>query len=332
MKHIQILCPVYREEEVILQFHERLRAAVAPLRATYELSFLYVMDPAPDRTESILGQLAAEDEEVQVLVMARRFGHQAALIAGMDSSTADALIMLDSDGQHPPELIPQLVERWEGGAQIVQTLRKDGSETGFLKRSTSAMFYRLLSRIGSIELRGGAADYRLIDRKVLDVFRDQLMERNAFLRGLVAWVGFNVAFIEFEPLRRLHGASKYRPSILFNFALQGISSFSKTPLRLCTVAGIMISTASILAGLVMVVAYFNGTKSMPGWATLMAFISFLGGMQLFFMGIFGEYLGQIFDEVKGRPRYLVAKRYGETPGDLSAHQLPNQNQSQRILS
>lgn len=334
MKHIQILCPVYREEEVILQFHERLRVAVAPLRANYELSFLYVMDPAPDTTESILGQLAVRDDEVEVLVMARRFGHQAALIAGMDASDADALIMLDSDGQHPPELIPELVERWTGGAQIVQTLRKDGLETGLLKRSTSAMFYRLLSRIGSIELRGGAADYRLLDRKVLDVFRDELRERNAFLRGLVAWVGFNVAFIEFEPLPRLHGASKYRPSILFNFALQGISSFSKTPLRLCTIAGIFISTASILAGLLMVIAYFNGATTMPGWATLMAFVSFLGGMQLFFMGIFGEYLGQVFDEVKARPRYLVAKRYGVGSTDASMQPIPNQkkhkNQSQQI--
>ncbi|MGH8061491.1 MAG: glycosyltransferase family 2 protein [Pseudoxanthomonas sp.] len=319
MKSIQIVCPVFREEEVILVFHERLRAAVAPLRQRYAFSFLYVMDPAPDLTESILKQLSVADSEVDVMVMSRRFGHQAALIAGIDACEADAVIMLDSDGQHPPELIPSLVERWEAGAQIVQTLRKDGSETGFLKRTSSAMFYRLLSWIGSIELRGGAADYRLLDRKVIDVLRDELKERNVFLRGLVAWMGFNITFVEFEPLRRLHGASKYRPSILFNFALQGVSSFSKTPLRMCTMAGLLLSALSILAGVFMIIAYFLGNTAMPGWASLIAFITLLGGMQLFFMGIIGEYLGQVFDEVKGRPRYLVAKRYGAHAAGISTN-------------
>ncbi|WP_162348911.1 glycosyltransferase family 2 protein [Pseudoxanthomonas gei] len=322
MKSIQIVCPVFREEEVILSFHERLREAVIPLRARYTVSFLYVMDPSPDLTESILQQLAAADPEVEVMVMSRRFGHQAALIAGIDACRADAIVMLDSDGQHPPELIPSLVERWEGGAQIVQTLRKDGNETGLLKRTSSAMFYRLLSRIGSIELRGGAADYRLLDRKVIDVLRDELKERNVFLRGLVAWMGFNITFVEFEPLRRLHGASKYRPSILFNFALQGVSSFSKTPLRMCTMAGLLLSVLSVIAGVLMVIAYFLGNTAMPGWASLIAFISLLGGMQLFFMGIIGEYLGQVFDEVKGRPRYLVAKRYGSGAANIPINAVP----------
>lgn len=307
MKKLQILCPVFREEEVILEFHVRLKAAVAGLRDRYTVSYIYAVDPSNDRTEEILMGLAAREPEVRVLVMSRRFGHQAALIAGIDVSDADALVMLDSDGQHPPELIPTLVERWEGGAQIVQTLRRDGEETRFLKRTTSAMFYRLLSRIGSIELKGGAADYRLLDRKVVAVIRDQLQERNMFLRGLVAWIGYNIAFVEFEPLQRLHGTSKYRTSVLFNFALQGISAFSKVPLRLCTITGMIVSLLSILAGAAMVVAYMLGHTSVAGWASLMTFVSFLGGLQLFFMGIFGEYLGQIFDEVKRRPRYLIGR-------------------------
>lgn len=310
MKRIQVLCPVFREEEGILEFHSRLVAATQPLRQSYALSYLYVVDPAGDRTEEILADLANRDPLVEVIVMSRRFGHQAALLAGIDVSEADALVMLDSDGQHPPELIETLVEHWEKGAQIVQTLRQDGAEIGFLKRSTSAWFYRLLSGIGSIELKGGAADYRLLDRRVVNVLRNDLKERNAFLRGLVAWVGFNIAFVEFQPLRREFGASKYRASILFNFALQGISSFSKTPLRLCTIAGLAMSLLSVLVASALVLSYLFGQVNVPGWATLMTFMALLGGMQLFFMGIIGEYLGQVFDEVKQRPRYIVASRYG----------------------
>ncbi|HVJ39332.1 MAG TPA: glycosyltransferase family 2 protein [Stenotrophomonas sp.] len=310
MKSIQILCPVFREEEGIRSFHAQLRSAVAPLRANYSITFLYVMDPAGDRTEEALAQVASEDPDVSVIVMSRRFGHQSALLAGIDACRADALVMLDSDGQHPPSLILELVQRWASGAQIVQTLRRDGLETGFLKRTTSAAFYKLLSRIGSIELRGGAADYRLLDRRVLQVLREELKERNAFLRGLVAWVGFNVAFVEFEPLRRASGASNYRASILLNFAIQGISSFSKTPLRLCTFAGLSLSILSVVAGVLLILNYLLGSTAVPGWATLLAFVSFLGGMQLFFMGVIGEYIGQVFDEVKGRPRYIMARRYG----------------------
>jgi dolichol-phosphate mannosyltransferase len=306
VKSLQILCPVFREEEVILEFHQRLQGAVAALRDRYRVSYLYAVDPASDRTEEILLQLAAREPDVRVLIMSRRFGHQAALVAGIDATDADALIMLDSDGQHPPELIPELVAQWEQGAQIVQTIRRDGAETGFLKRTTSAMFYRLISWIGSIELRAGAADYRLLDRAVVSVIRDQLQERNMFLRGVVAWVGYRISFLEFEPLKRLHGTSKYRPSILFNFAVQGISSFSKTPLRLCTVTGLAVSLLSIVAGMVLVLTYLFGGVDVQGWASLMLFVSFLGGLQLFFMGIFGEYLAQVFDEVKGRPRYIVA--------------------------
>lgn len=318
MKTLQILCPVFKEEEVILEFHARLRAAVAALGERYRVSFVYAMDPSPDRTEAILLELAERDPDVRVLVMSRRFGHQAALMAGIDASDADALIMLDSDGQHPPELIPSLVEAWEGGSQIVQTMRRDGEETGFLKRTTSAMFYRLISRIGSIELQAGAADYRLLDRAVVQVIRERLPESNIFLRGIVAWVGYRISFIEFEPLRRLKGASKYRPSILVNFAIQGISSFSKTPLRFCTMTGLAVAVLSMLAAATQMIAYFLfGHSDVQGWASLMTFVSLLGGVQLFFMGILGEYLGQVFDEVKRRPRYLIrtdsAVRDGVSP-------------------
>jgi dolichol-phosphate mannosyltransferase len=322
MKTIEVLCPVFREKDGILEFHHRLAEVLAGLQNRYSITVMYAVDPSGDGTEEVLADLASRDESVKVLVMSRRFGHQAALLAGIDETPADALVMLDSDGQHPPELIPTLIDRWEAGAQIVQTLRQDGAETGFFKRSTSALFYRLLTRIGSIELKGGAADYRLLDRSVLDVIKNQLRERNAFLRGLIAWVGFNMSFVEFQPRERMYGASKYRASILFNFALQGISSFSKAPLRLCTILGIWLSILSILAGVLMVGSYLFGDVAVPGWATLMTFVSLMGGLQFLFIGIMGEYVGQIFDEVKGRPRYIVAQRFGAgLPRSCDSHKV-----------
>jgi len=315
MKKIQILCPVYKEEG-ILEFHGQLVAAIAPLKKHYSVSHLYVVDPSTDSTESLLASLATHEREVEVVVMSRRFGHQAALVAGIDLCDADALVMLDSDGQHPPEVIAEMIARWESGAEIVQALREDGDETGYWKRTTSAMFYRVITAIGSVALQPGAADFRLLDRRVVDVLRHELPERNVFLRGLVAWVGYNVSFVRFSPRERTQGRSKYQPSALFSFALQGISSFSKTPLRLCTVTGMAIAALSLLAGGVQVIGYFLGSHDVRGWASLMTLMSFIGGVQMFFMGIFGEYLGQIFDEVKRRPRYLVRQRYperGKTP-------------------
>jgi len=169
----------------------------------------------------------------------------------------------------------------------------------------------VITAIGSIQLQSGAADFRLLDRRVVDVLRHEFPERNVFLRGLVAWVGYNVSYVRFSPRERLQGRSKYRPSVLFNFALQGISSFSKTPLRVCTMTGMAIAAISLILGGAQVIAYFLGHANVRGWASLMTLMSFLGGVQMFFMGIFGEYLGQIFDEVKRRPRYLVRQRYPE---------------------
>lgn len=308
MKSLQVLCPVFHEEDGILMFHERLVRVVGSLRSRYKITIRYVVDPAGDRTEDILLALASTDPEVDVLVMSRRFGHQAALMAGIDACEADALIMLDSDGQHPPELISSLVNRWESGADIVQTLRVDGRETKFFKRTTSSLFYRVISWISSIDLREGAADYRLLSRRVIDVLRDELKERNVFLRGLVTWIGYNITYVEFRPEQRQFGSSKYRTSTLFNFALQGISSFSKTPLRICTVTGLVVAVLSVVLGIISVVGYVLGPSRVPGWASVIAFIIFLGGMQLFFLGVFGEYLGQVFDEVKARPRYLIERR------------------------
>jgi len=309
MRTIDVICPVFREEEVIGPFHRRLSAALAPLDRRYAIRILYVLDPSPDRTELALSAISAEDARVEVLVMSRRFGHQAALIAGIDHSRADAAIMLDSDLQHPPELIPRLVELWEQGAEIVQAVRQDGPETGLLKRLTSRWFYLLFLRLGAVELPVGASDFRLLSRRVVDVVRAQLPEQNPFLRGLVGWLGFEVANVPFNPAPREGGHSHYRASTLVAFALNGICSFSKAPLRLCIGLGLTVAVISVLGALTQLLLYALGRAEVPGWPSLIAALCFLGGVQLIFLGVIGEYVGLIFDEVKGRPRYIVDHRY-----------------------
>jgi glycosyltransferase involved in cell wall biosynthesis len=310
MKTVGVVCPVFQEEEVITLFHERLTKVLKTLGDRYVFQILYVVDPAPDRTEEILAALSTADATVGVLVMSRRFGHQVALLAGVDHCDADAVITLDTDLQHPPEVIPQLLSRFEEGFDVVQTLRGDSSGRSWFERVTSVWFYSLLARSSAIDLEPGAADYRLLSRRVADIFRRQIREQNQFLRGMVRWVGFRVAYVTFECESRARGRSKYGVVRLLNFAIQGIFSFSKIPLRLATFVGAAAALLGFVYGVFVLVTYFLGPPIVPGWTSLLALISLLGGVQLIFMGVIGEYIGLIFDEVKSRPLYLIDRAYG----------------------
>ncbi|WGD55347.1 glycosyltransferase family 2 protein [Bradyrhizobium sp. CB1650] len=307
MTTIDIVSPVFGEEEAISAFHEALIQSTAPLSNDFTFNFIYVVDPAKDRTEDKLIALAKCDPRITVIIMSRRFGHQAALLAGMDASAGDALIMLDSDLQHPPSLIPEMIQYWRSGAEIVQALRRDGVETSSGKRITSSWFYQILGKISPVKLQSGAADFRLISRRVVELFRSSIREHNPFLRGLMGWVGFTVAYLPFTPAARFKGRSKYTLSALTVFALNGFCSFSKLPLRLCVAAGLVISVLSLLMGAINVVLYFSGSRFVPGWASIFALTSFAIGLNMLFLGVIGEYVGLIFDEVKERPRYIIDK-------------------------
>ena len=310
MKQIDIISPVFREEASIEAFHDALSRNLEGLKDRYVFTINYYVDPAADKTESILERIVAFDSRVRVSVMSRRFGHQAALIAGIDDSCGAAAIMLDSDLQHPSELIPEMLNLWEKGADIVQTLRTDGKETAQAKRTTSLWFYKILQKVSTIDLKPGAADYRLISRRVVERFQQDIREQNPFLRGLVTWVGFNITYLPFVPAKRFGGRSNYSVSRLFAFALNGVTSFSKLPLRVCISVGLIMAVLSILAGAVNIALYLFGNSSVPGWASLFALMAFTSGINLFFLGVLGEYVGHIFDEVKGRPRYLISHSYG----------------------
>lgn len=320
IRRLDVISPVFREAEGIADFHRELSAVLDGLAERYSSRITYVLDPSPDDTQQRLAQICAADPRARTLVLSRRFGHQAALVAGLEHSDADAVVMLDSDLQHPPATIVDLLDAFERGNDVVQAVRTDAESTGWAKRTTSRLFYRLLSRVGSIELGAGSADYRLLSRRVVDVFREQLTERNPFIRGLTTWVGFPVAYVPFTSRARQAGQSKYSVVKLLEFALSGVTSFSKVPIRAAAVIGSFMALLSLAYGVVAVTSHLVSAYAPPGWASLLAVTSFVGGVQLLFLGLIAEYVGQIFDEVKGRPRYLVADVLGD--GDPVRDVLP----------
>lgn len=309
---LDVVCPVFREEEGIGRFHAELSGVLDRIADRYTARVVYVVDPSTDGTEERLAAISRADPRVLVLVMSRRFGHQAALVAGLENADADAVVMMDSDGQHPPEVILDFLEKFEQGAEIVQGVRLDAPTTGWFKRTTSHAFYRLMTRVASIDIQGGSADFRLFSRRVVQVFANDLRERNPFIRGLTSWVGFTVAYVGFVCRDRVAGESKYRLSTLVEFAITGITSFSKMPIRAAAVLGLFMSLLSCAYAVFAVASHLWQAYTPPGWASTTAAVAFVGGVQLLFLGLIAEYVGQIFDEVKGRPRYLVGTSYSQS--------------------
>ena len=308
MKTLTIISPVYNEAEVLEQFYSELTAQLRLLAGRYRTRVLFVIDRSTDGSLDILKRLATNDRDVGILALSSRFGHQMALLAGIDHANSDAIIMMDSDLQHPPSLIPTLLEKHEAGFDIVNTVREDEEELGLLKRNTSRLFYRLINRISDVPIHERAADFRLISRRVADVFRGQIRERNQFLRGLLSWVGFSTVNVPFRVDARAGGRSKYSSGRLVRFAAHGIVSFSKRPLQAAVILGFLFAGFGLVNALVTLVQYFVYESLPSGWTTLAILISVFSGVQLIFLGIIGEYIGAVFDEVKARPHYIVEER------------------------
>jgi len=310
MKKINVVLPVYNEVEVIPDFNAELFKVLDGLGGRYRYEVIYVLDKSPDGTLEALKRIAAQRPEVRVIALSRRFGHQHSLVAGMDACDGDVVIMMDSDLEHPPALIPAMLAKYEEGYHIVQTKRVYHENVSPFKKFASHAFYRLISRISSVPISEDAADFRLISRQVLSVFQSNIREQHQFLRGLFPWVGFNTATVEFVSRRRSKGRSKYTLSRMIAFAVVGIVAFSKMPLQLSIYIGLAMSILAILHGIVMTVMYFFTSTPPAGWTTLVALVSFLGGLQLVVLGIIGEYIGAIFDEVKQRPLYIIEEQWG----------------------
>jgi dolichol-phosphate mannosyltransferase len=308
MKTLTIISPVYNEAEVIESFYQALSKELNDLAKRYESRILFVLDRSNDGTLDILKRIATADGSVGILALSSRFGHQMSLLAGIDHADSDAVIMMDSDLQHSPSLIPTLLERFEQGYDIVHTIREDEQELGLLKRLSARLFYRLINSLSKVPINESAADFRLISRRVARVFQTQIRERNQFLRGLFSWVGFRSVGVPFRVGTRAAGTSKYSLARLLTFGMHGIVSFSKRPLQAATVVGFIFAGFGLINAVITFVQYFLYSSLPSGWTTLTILISVFSGVQLIFLGIIGEYLGAIFDEVKRRPHYIVEER------------------------
>ncbi|HCB35629.1 MAG: glycosyl transferase [Candidatus Taylorbacteria bacterium RIFCSPHIGHO2_02_49_25] len=307
MRTLTVIAPVYNEEEVILDFYRELKRELEKLSG-YRTTILFSVGRGTDKTLEILKEVAEKDRAVRVLYLSARCGHQMQLLAGVDHADSDAVIMMDSDLQHPPSLILKLLAEFENGNDVVYTIREETQEQPTLRKLCSDIFYFFLNLISDVPISGNAADFRLISRRVADVFKKDVRERNLFLRGIVPWIGFNQAAVRFTAHPRRAGTSKYSLSRLITFGLSGVVSFSRKPLRLTILTGLLFALFGFLYALFTIIQYLFLESLPSGYATLVVLLSLFSGFQLIFLGIIGEYVGAIFDEVKRRPHYIVDEK------------------------
>lgn len=301
---ITVIVPVYNEDENIRLLYEKVASIFSELPYDYEL--IYVNDGSRDSTFSAIEALCEIDTHVKSIHFSRNFGHQAALSAGYHHAKGDAAICMDGDLQHPPELIPTLIEKWKSGFEVVYTLRTETEGASLFKRISSKLFYKILRKLSKVDLQEGAADFRLVDRKVLNEF-NRLTERDRFIRALIPWLGFKHTAVTFTAHKRLHGTSKYNFTKMFKFAIDGIISFSYIPLRLAIEAGVLLSVCSFIYLIYIVIMTLTFGKETSGWASLMSLMLFMFGVNLIAMGVLGEYIGRIYEESKNRPLYVISK-------------------------
>ena len=298
--------PVHDEEETLPELERRLVPVLDALDGPAEV--IVVDDGSTDDSFRLLCELHDRDGRFKVVRLSRNFGHQIAITAGTDRARGDAVVIMDADLQDPPELVPELVERWREGFDVVYAVRQERDE-GRLKRRARSLAYRLLHRVANVDIPVDAGDFRLVDRKALDAFRS-LRENNRYVRGMFAWIGFDQTGVVHRRPERHAGRTKYSWSRLMKLGVDGVISFSDAPLRLALAAGFLVSASSFVFAVVAVCLRIAGVGIVPGWASLVALISFLGGVQLTVLGMMGLYVARIHEEVKARPLYLVRESRG----------------------
>lgn len=303
-KTISIVIPSYNEETNIEVMVSALHEVMQKL--PYRYNFVFVDDGSKDGSLQTLERLAAQDDKLFFASLSRNFGHQNALKAGVDlvKDYADAVITMDGDMQHPPSLIPELIQKWEEGYDVVYTIREEDKALSYFKNKTSSLFYSVMNKLSEVKFEPGTADYRLMDRKVAQVFAD-FSENELFIRGIISWVGFSQYAVNYKPHARFSGQSKYTVSKMIRFAIQGITSFSTRPLYMAIFLGLGISVLAFVLymGYVIYSLYFGHVIS--GWASLISTVVFFGGLNLIVLGIIGVYVGKLFMQSKGRPNYLI---------------------------
>lgn len=302
-----IVVPIYNEEETLPELVRRLTAVLDGLDGPAET--IFVDDGSSDRSYELMLQAREADPRHKILRLSRNFGHQLAVTAGLDAAGGAAVIVMDADLQDPPEVVHEMAARWREGYDVVYAVREERHGDTRFKRATAAAFYRIFSGMSEVDVPLDVGDFRLVDRRALDAFRS-MRETNRYVRGMFSWIGFRQVGVPFTRDERYAGETKYPLRKMMKFATDGIVSFSAAPLRLALKVGFIVSAFSFVLGLSFLLSYAAGFYSVPGLASVAVFVAFLGGIQLLLLGVMGEYIARIHDEVKGRPLYLVREAHG----------------------
>jgi dolichol-phosphate mannosyltransferase len=304
---ISVVAPCFNEEGVLHELYRRIREVLDGAGESWEL--VLVNDGSRDRTPQIMRELHAQDARVKVVDFARNFGHQIAVTAGMDYAAGDAVVLIDADLQDPPELILEMLAKWREGYEVIYAIRAERKGESWFKEFTAKAFYRIIYRITDINIPMDTGDFRLMDRKVVEALKT-MKEKHRFLRGMSVWVGFRQAGVRYVRAERYAGETKYPLKKMLKFAMDGITSFSYLPLQVATYVGFVAAGLAVLGIIATIILRLSGSEAFYGQATTLVSVLFLGGVQLISLGIIGEYLGRIYDEVKGRPLYIVREALG----------------------
>jgi glycosyltransferase involved in cell wall biosynthesis len=304
---LSIIVPMYNEEEVIDTFFNVMEQTLASIDMNYEI--ICVDDGSKDKTLQLLKEQHAKNPNIKVIALSRNFGKEAAMTAAIDFCSGDAVIPMDADLQDPPEIIGDMIREWRNGYDVVYAKRVSRDSDTLVKRNTAGLFYKFFNKISDIKIPENVGDYRLMDKKVVDAIK-QLPEKDRFMKGLFCWPGFKSTTVEFSRQNRSQGTTKFNYWKLWNFALSGITSFSTAPIRLGVYLGLSVSAFAFIYGVIIIAKTLIYGADSPGYASLMTVVLFVGGIQLFFLGLMGEYLGRIYKEVKNRPIYYTAEQIG----------------------
>lgn len=307
MEKISLIVPCYNEEQVINIFYDETKKILDQIKQNYDYEFVFIDDGSKDRTLELLKQIRSKDEKATIISFSRNFGKEAGIYAGLNNATGDLVVIMDADLQHPPKIILEMIKGIEEGYDTVTTRRKNRKGEPVIKSAFSRLFYKLMSKMIDFELVQGAQDFRMMKRQVVDSIIS-LKEYNRFSKGIFSWVGYKVKYIEIENVERVAGKTKWSFNSLFKYAMEGILSFSTVPLRVSTILGLIISFIAFIATCIIIGQTLILGKDVPGYASIITAVLFMGGVQLICLGIIAEYIAKMYLEIKDRPKYIIKEK------------------------